>query len=170
MQVFNPALWVQVPSSEVVPCGGRVSVRSEVLAGLYVLVQNHQELHYDPEVPDDPSERYVLYGVGHEFDFELSFPTSFKVETLTADNFRVWFKVSEATAMAEAPGEEQYTNIDRMPDESGQVMEVRRMLRDFQLRQMAVLAAAREDLGLDVEGIDDEDDTGDAQSGEGIET
>lgn len=81
----------------------------------------------------------VLAGVGTEFDLEAPGALTWRAEGKGA---RVFVHEVEPSAMTFAG--EVFTNIDRMPDESGTVAEVLRAQRLFKLEQQQMLREMRE--------------------------
>lgn len=95
-----------------------------------------------------PSPLYVsshgveaLAGHGTAFDLEVSEAVTWRLDGV--EGTRVFAYAPPSTSM-QASGE-VFTNIDRMPDESGQLMEVRKALREFELQRRSALRQIREE-------------------------
>lgn len=90
------------------------------------------------------SEGYeVLAGSGYEFDLQTQAEMIFRVEG--EDGARAFIELPTRTVFEPSDGE-TFTNIDRKPMESGNVLEVTRALRLMRLehqRMMAEIAAAK---------------------------
>lgn len=81
----------------------------------------------------------ALAGHGTAFEIDLSEAVTFRVEG--PKGTRVFRWNPEPTAHQHAG--EVYTNIDRMVQESGTVLEVRRALRELEIQRRAVLSEMR---------------------------
>lgn len=116
---FDPFCWSEVSLSEAVSSPrGVLRVKCSAPAALYVRC-------YGVE---------VLAGYGTAFDLELAEPFSWWLDAPPETRAFIWRPIPTA---AEAEGE-VFTNIDRMPQETGHLAEVRRAARqlEFQRRQM----------------------------------
>lgn len=111
---------VQTPKSK-----GRLRVLCSQPSPLYFSAQGYE----------------VLAGYGTSFDFEVSEEVTWRVDALKG--VRV-FVHAPAVTTAEPDGE-VYTNIDRMPHESGTVAEVTRASRMLELQRRAMLREMREE-------------------------
>lgn len=102
---------------------GRVRLRASAPVAVFAEAEGYETLlPYGAEVDATFSEAVTLRVAG-------------------AKGVRVFLYIEEPSAV-KASGE-VFTNIDRMPDESGSVMEVKKALRAFQLEQRAALQAIR---------------------------
>lgn len=81
----------------------------------------------------------ALAGYGTAFEVDLSEAVTFRVDGPKGTRVFRWHPEPSATV---AQGE-VYTNIDRMVQESGTVMEVRRALRDLEIQRRSVLSEMR---------------------------
>lgn len=119
---FDPFSWHEVMANEKVQVGkGWLRLRCSAEAPLYIEAEGHE----------------VLYGVGTAFDAEVSDAVSVRVE----GKVRVFLHRPFGTSM-EGEGE-TFTNIDRMVSESGNLFEVKKAMRAFQLEQRAMLGQIR---------------------------
>lgn len=113
---FEPG--VQVPGS-----ARNLEVRCSAPSALYVSCQGYE----------------ALAGVGTDFDVGISEPFSFRLEG--PQGVRCFYK-GDFTAAYQAEGQ-VHTNCDRLPHQSGAVMEVRRALREQQFRHQQFMREAR---------------------------
>lgn len=81
----------------------------------------------------------ALVGVGTSFDVEASGAVSFRVEA--PEGVRAFREQAESTSCKHTG--EVFTNIDRMPDESGSMAEVLRARRLFEFEQRSLLREMR---------------------------
>lgn len=81
----------------------------------------------------------ALAGFGSSFDLDLSEAVTFRVEA--PKGVRVFQYLPPSSARE--PASEVYTNIDRMPDESGNLLEVRQGMRQLELMRRQVLRDIR---------------------------
>lgn len=122
---FDPFSWQEVKPNEKIYFGkGVLRLRCSAPAPLYVEAKGFE----------------VLAGIGATFDLELAQDVTFHVDA--PEGVRVFYHCPVQTTFA--PEGEVFTNIDRMPDESGSVMEVRRALRELELQRRAVLRDIRQ--------------------------
>lgn len=105
---------------------GRVHVMCDKSASFWVQAEGYE----------------VLAAVGHELDIETAYPVTVRIAAATGFKAFAYGRMSKAV---EAHQGERFTNIDRMPHESGSVLEVRRAIREFQLGQQSTLRALREE-------------------------
>lgn len=84
----------------------------------------------------------ALVGYGAAFDFQTQEDLTLRVEA--PKGVRVFRHAPHATAV-EASGE-VFTNIDRMPDESGSILEVSRATRMFELEKRRMLRELRAEI------------------------
>lgn len=122
---FDPNCWQEVKANEQIQFGkGVLRLRASVPAPLYITTQGGHE---------------ALCAVATAFDVELSEEVSFRVEG--AKGTRV-FLFKPLPTFCQPKGE-VFTNIDRMPDESGQMLEVRKALRQLEIERRATLREIR---------------------------
>lgn len=121
---FDPFVWSEVKSNEEIEVEkGWLRLRASAPGALYVQAQGVE----------------ALVGLGASFDVEVSEALMARFEAPKAT--RVFLHRPDATSFV-ASGE-VFTNIDRMPDESGSVVEVKRALRQLELERRAVLRDIR---------------------------
>ncbi|MBL4917254.1 hypothetical protein [Szabonella alba] len=121
---FNPLNWSEVKPNEKIETGkGILRLRASQTAALYIEAQGVE----------------ALYGLGADFDVEVSEAVAFRVDA--PKGTRVFHYRPGNTSFE--PTGEVYTNIDRMPDESGTLAEVLRARRVFELEQRAMLREMR---------------------------
>lgn len=121
---FNPCDWKEVkPHEKAVSQKGMLRVRCSIAAPLYIESFGAQ----------------ALAGVATAFDLDLSEEVIWHFDA--PKGARV-FVFSPERAVRKVEGE-VFTNIDRMPDESGSVAEVTRALRQFELERRAGLRELR---------------------------
>lgn len=102
------------------PCAkGRLLLRCSAPCALYVTI--------------DGRETLAGYAAAH--DVEIPAAATFTVTG--PDGLRVFQRVEKPASFVDLG--EKYTNIDRLPDESGSVLEVKRALRSMELQRRAIL-------------------------------
>lgn len=122
---FDPNCWLEVKANEQIEIGkGVLRLRASAPSPLYITTQGGHE---------------ILYAVDTAFNVELSEEVSFRLEG--AKGTRV-FLFKPLPTFCQPKGE-VFTNIDRMPDESGQMLEVRKALRQLQFERRAALREIR---------------------------
>lgn len=84
----------------------------------------------------------ALFGVGTSFDVETTQEVMWRVYAVSGDADARVFVYSPPSTSFEAAGE-SFTNIDRMVSESGNLLEVKKAMRAFQLEQRALLGQIR---------------------------
>lgn len=123
---FDPYAWQEVPTNEEVQFSkGRLRLRLSARAALYVTAQGFQ----------------ALVGIEEAFEVDLSEEVTFRVEA--PKPLRAFMFVPEPTAFE--PVGEVFTNIDRMPMESGNMAEVTRAMRLFELERRNALKEIRQE-------------------------
>lgn len=121
---FDPFVWKEENTNEEIEVGeGWLRLRCSAPAALYVTAQGFE----------------ALVGYAPSFDLQLSEELTFRVEG--PDGLRVFRHVAVLTSVR--PEGEVFTNIDRMPNESGNVSEVTRAMRMFELQRRAALREIR---------------------------
>lgn len=121
---FDLFAWSEVAPNEKVQAGkGVLRVRCSAPAPLYVEAEGYE----------------VLAEVGTAFEIDLSEAVTWRVE---APKGARTFWMPPALTSHRHEGE-VYTNIDRMPHESGQLAEVTRAMRVFEIEQRSVLKKIR---------------------------
>lgn len=127
---FDLFSWQEFRCNEEVPFGeGQLRLRLSAPAPVYFSAQGVE----------------ALAGFGAAFDIEVSEAVTVRVEA--PEGVRAFRWVPPVTAVE--PEGEVFTNIDRMPDESGSVAEVLRARRLFEFERRAALRdirAARDEL------------------------
>ncbi|QCS36983.1 hypothetical protein [Tortoise microvirus 38] len=123
---FDPFSQQEVSTNETVWFGkGRLRLSLSARCPLYIEAQGIE----------------ALAGIAETFDLDLSEEVSFRVEA--PEGVRAFLRVPEPTSFE--PEGEVFTNIDRMPHESGSVAEVTRAMRLFELERRAALREIREE-------------------------
>lgn len=123
---FNPFNWQEVKTNEKIQAPkGWLRLRASSACPLYITPTGFAH--------------EVCAGVGSVFDLDLSGEVTYRLEAPKGVRLFV-FVADQTTAL---PAREVFTNIDRMPDESGNLLEVKRAVRAFQLEQRSVLREIR---------------------------
>lgn len=123
---FDPYNWNEAsPNEKVQSRKGILRVRTSAPAPLYISAEGVE----------------ALAGYGTAFDVETSEAVIWRVDA--PKGVRVFYEAPPRTSVA-ASGE-VYTNIDRMPDESGNLAEVLRARRLFEIEQRAMLRDLRQE-------------------------
>lgn len=121
---FDPFCWNEVKTNEKVATGkGWLRLRLSAPAALYIEAEGYE----------------ALYGYCAAFDVETSEEVTFRIEALKgvrAFQYRPPLTVT-------APVGETFTNIDRMPVESGAMEEVTRARRMLEMERRAFLRDIR---------------------------
>lgn len=157
---FDIFSWQEVkPNEEIQARKGVLRVRASAPVALYVQADGYE----------------VLAGVGLTHEVDLSEAVIWRAEA--PKGTRVFWQPPAVTSVR-CEGE-VYTNIDRMPHESGQVAEVTRALRMFELQRRQALReiraerdallAARAAQGVDDAASDAPEDAPAEDQGEGNE-
>lgn len=121
---FDPTNWQEVPTNEEIEARkGRLQLRCSAPAALYITAHGQE----------------ALYGYAADFDAEVTEAVSFRVEA--AEGVRAFGFIAARSAVMFAG--EVFTNIDRMPNESGNLNEVTRAMRVFELQRRAALREIR---------------------------
>lgn len=121
---FDVFSWNEVkPNEKIQAPKGWLRVRSSVPAPLYIEAEGFE----------------ALAGVSSSFDLEISEAATFRLDA--PPGVRVFYHRTSGTTYEHSG--EVFTNIDRMPDESGTVLEVRRALRELEIQRRSVLAEIR---------------------------
>lgn len=123
---FDPFAWHEVkPNEDYEAPKGRLRLLCSKASPLYISAVGVE----------------ALAGVSTSFDLEISGQVTF---CLDADpGTRVFVHIPRNAVQAPVTGAEVFTNADRMPLESGTVLEVKRALRELQLAQREQLAEMR---------------------------
>ena len=123
---FDPFAWHEVkPNENYEAPQGRLRVLCSQAAPLYVSAVGVE----------------ALSGVGTSHDLEISGPVTFCVDA--APSVRVFVHMPRQHVHKDEG--EVFTNPDRMPLESGTVLEIKRAVREFQLLQAAQLREMRQE-------------------------
>lgn len=126
---FDVFSWNEVPTNEATFFGkGHLRLRLSAPAPLFLEAQGVE----------------ALAGVSEVFDLDLEEEVSFRIQA--PEGVRAFLHVPEPTSV-EASGE-VFTNIDRMPHESGMVAEVTRARRQLELERRAMLREIREEAAI----------------------
>lgn len=124
---FNSNDWSEIkPNVEIQVPAGRVRLRTTAQASCFVT--------------QDGTE--ALQGIGTEFSFTLSAPSAIKVNIVTPG--RVFIRDFVRRGFVDQS--EVYTNVDRLPNESGTVLEVTKALRMLKLEERAMVARIRAEM------------------------
>ncbi|VDC31836.1 hypothetical protein [Pseudogemmobacter humi] len=135
---FDPFSWNEVKTNEKISIKkGWLRLRLSAPCPLYVEAEGCE----------------ALVGVETSFDVELSEAVSFCVAA--PKGVRAFLHVPPGTVFE--PQGEVYTNIDRMPDESGNVLEVRRAMRQLELERRAMLRSIRAERDASLAALRDAD-------------
>ncbi len=122
---FHPHFWREVKPNETFQAfQGLLRVRCAPGAALFLDCQGVE----------------ALVGFDTSFEVEISEEMTAKV-TAFEKQTRVFVFVPEQTSVVDSG--EIFTNIDRMPHESGSVLEVRRALRELELEKRAAMREIR---------------------------
>lgn len=123
--LFN---WLEVKANEELEhAKGRVRLRCSKVAAIFVTAQGFE----------------TLAAVGTEADFEVSEAVTLRIEL--PEGGRAFLRTEEDSARK--PGAVVYTNIDRMPDESGSMAEVLRARRRLEIERRRLMADIRAEHG-----------------------
>lgn len=126
MKKFNTIDWKEIPHGETFEIlGGKVHVRAT--RPVAVLVEN------------EGGE--ALAGTGLEI--EQTFPGPVAVTVLATDDTDVRVFLFDRETRLPSKRDEVFTNADRMPMESGTLLEVQKSLRAFKLEQRSMLSEMR---------------------------
>ncbi|SEH91223.1 hypothetical protein [Paracoccus alkenifer] len=121
---LDPFAWSEVNLNEKIQAGkGILRVRCSAPAPLYVEAEGYE----------------VLAEVGTSFEIDLSEAVTWRVDA--PKGARIFWMPPPVTS--HRPYGEVYTNIDRMPHESGQLAEVTRAMRMLELERRSVLKEIR---------------------------
>lgn len=124
---FDVFSWAEVNPNEKVQAGkGILRVRCSASSPLYVEAEGYE----------------VLAEVGTAFEIDLSEAVTWRVEAPKGARI-FWMPPALTSYRAEG---EVYTNIDRMPHESGQLAEVSRAMRMFEFERRAYLKEMRAEI------------------------
>lgn len=127
---FDPFKWHEVkPNGKTSVKKGRVQLRCSASSPLYAEAEGVE----------------TLVGVGTDFDFETSVPVTIRVDA--GPTVRVFYYAMLSDSH-ESEGEVIYTNADAMPLESGNLAEVRRELRNFELQKRAAIKEIRQETAI----------------------
>lgn len=121
---FDVFQWDEVKHGEERKAKGVLRVRCSASAPLYIEAEGYE----------------VLASVGTAHEIDLAQEVSWRVDAPKA--VRVFVQQAAQTAF-DLSEEEVFTNIDRMPDESGSMAEVLRARRQFELERRSLLNELR---------------------------
>lgn len=123
---FDPTSWNEVkPNENHEALKGWLRVRFSAPCPLYIETHGVE----------------ALVGVGTAFDVEVAEAFSWKV--IASGDVRVFvFETPDTTHKCEGT---VFTNIDRMPEESGSLLEVKKALRMFELQKRDMLREIRQE-------------------------
>lgn len=162
---FNPNDWSECDGGKIYESPkGWLRVRCGEACALYIISQVGVE---------------ALYGVGTAFDVEVAQEVTWRVYAVSGNaDVRVFVYSPPFTSFVAAG--ETFTNIDRMVNESGNLLEVKKAIRLFEINQRAALseikaeraafraerarAAAEADDEADEEEAGEEADEGEAEA------
>lgn len=131
---FDPFSWTEVKTNEEIQHPkGRLLLRISQTCPLYITAQGVE----------------ALAGVSTEFEVDVSEEVTFRIDAPKAA--RAFIFEAEPTSI-EYDGE-VFTNIDRMPSESGSVAEVTRALRMLEFNRRAMLREIREERDSTLEAV-----------------
>jgi hypothetical protein len=138
---FNPNDWSEVKANEtfkVPACNVRLRCTGE--ASVFVTTEGVESLQ----------------GVGQTFNFTVSAPSEIKVNIVKPG--RVFMR--DVVRRAFEDKSEVFTNIDRLPNESGPLQEVTRALRVLKLEERAMIRRIRaeREAAMQVIDVDDKPD------------
>ena len=122
---FDPLTWNEVPTNETIQIGkGVVRLRASAPVPLYIEIQGVEAL--------------ADYGT----NLEVEVSEAARAKVVAPKGVRVFVHTPLPTAV-QAQGE-VFTNIDRMPSESGPMAEVTRALRALEMERRAALRDIRQ--------------------------
>lgn len=124
MKLYDPTMWKEVKPGELFAASGRVNLVATHEMQLWCEVQGVE----------------VLVAVGRELSRSYT-DTGVTWWVEGPEDARVF--VEERGKAFHRPRGEKFTNIDRKPQESGTLLEVRRALRQIQLERRATIQALR---------------------------
>lgn len=128
-QKFDVFSWEEVQTNEKIQVAkGRLRLRLSQPAPVYIEAEGFE----------------VLAGFASDFDLEISEAVSFRVE---APECVRAFRYSPFPTSVVAEGE-VFTNIDRMPHESGMLAEVTRARRMLEMEKRQMLAEIRREMAI----------------------
>lgn len=123
---FDPFAWNEVqPNEKIKADAGILRVRCSVPAPLYVEAQGFE----------------ALASVAVDHEVEVSAPVTFHVAA--AKGVRIFWQPPAVLETVFAAEQEVFTNIDRMPYESGAMAEVTRARRQLEMERRAMLRDIR---------------------------
>lgn len=126
---FDPFVWTEEKTNvQVESPKGRLWLRLSAPSALYVSAEGYE----------------ALAGYASEFDLEISEAVKFRIEA--AKGVRA-FRFSPVVTSVSADAE-SFTNIDRMPHESGIIAEVTRARRQLEMERRAFMADIRRETAI----------------------
>lgn len=126
---FDPYVWSEAKTNvENESPKGRLWLRLSAPSALYVAAQGYE----------------ALAGYASEFDLEISEAVTFRIEA--AKGVRAFRFDPVATSLV--ADEASFTNIDRMPHESGMLAEVTRARRQLEIERRAFMADIRREAAI----------------------
>lgn len=162
MATFDPALYERIQLNTSILVAGYFSLRADRAVAVY----------FDKgkiEVGGVEVEQWVPIGQWNVLDISIKAPCYMKVVQLVAGvTPSVWLAQAGSPAITVDPAEEVFTNIDRMPDESGSVLAVRQALREIELARRAALAELRLERDLVEDPTLDDEPEPDPKTGNGV--
>lgn len=122
---FNPQHWKVVKHGQTFEFAGRLLLRSKAQIAVTVT---------------DTYGCEALAGIGHEVRAEFAQASQVTVECLDAEQDVFLYAPQNDVIVCSG---EVFTNIDRMPMESGTMLEVKKALRELELKRRGVLSEIR---------------------------
>ena len=93
--------------------------------------------------PKDLSDaKAVFYKNDRHVEFHCVQPTQYFI--ITVPDAKIFSLTEETSTFTDISTEEQFTNLDRMPQESGQLYEIQKAMRLFELQRQQALQEARD--------------------------
>lgn len=124
---FNPQQWTVLKNGQTFELQGRLHVRSTAQIAVQVT---------------DQFGCTALAGIGHEIKALFGSPVQVTLEILSGDAEADIFVYQPQNMPIRCTGE-IFTNVDRMPMESGTMVEVKRALRELELNRRGMLREIR---------------------------
>lgn len=126
---FDVFQWSEVNiNAQIQAQKGRLQLRTSAQAALYIQAEGYE----------------ALAGVGTSFDVEVAQAVTFRLEA--PKGVRAFFyEPASSVALLGDDDKVVFTNIDRMPSDSGNLSEVQKAIRLFELQRRSALRELREE-------------------------
>lgn len=126
MKKFNPQHWKVLKNGQAFEHQGRLLLRSKAQIAVTVT---------------DAFGCEALAGIGYEVKSDFASPSLVMVETLTGEEDIFYYSPTREPIPSTG---EIFTNVDRKPMESGALLEVKKALRELELKKRGMVAEVRE--------------------------